>query len=76
MCADTIHINKAKGLRGGRCQLAAIRIKGDYSMTKNKFITFEEVYAKKQRKKKLFIGSYITIILVLISVMTFFLGQS
>ncbi|MGG4155692.1 hypothetical protein [Peribacillus muralis] len=45
-------------------------------MTKNKFITFEEVYAKKQRKKKLFIGSYITIILVLISVMTFFLGQS
>ncbi|WP_155645548.1 MULTISPECIES: hypothetical protein [Peribacillus] len=45
-------------------------------MTKNKFITFEEVYEKKQRRKKLFIGSYVAIMLVLISVMTYFLGQS
>ncbi|MFU2013697.1 hypothetical protein ACM6Q7_01260 [Peribacillus butanolivorans] len=45
-------------------------------MTKNKFITFEEVYEKKERSKKIFIGSYITIILILISLLTFFLGQS
>ncbi|WP_285765459.1 hypothetical protein [Peribacillus sp. SI8-4] len=45
-------------------------------MTKNKFITFEEVYEKKQRRKKMFVGSYIVIILILISAMTFFLGQS
>lgn len=45
-------------------------------MSKNKFITFEEAYEKKERKKKIFIGSYITIILILISLMTFFLGKS
>ncbi|MFD4817498.1 hypothetical protein [Peribacillus butanolivorans] len=45
-------------------------------MTKNKYITFEEVYEKKERSRKIFIGSYITIILILISLLTFFLGQS
>ncbi|MFE4425922.1 hypothetical protein ACFRH9_02330 [Peribacillus butanolivorans] len=45
-------------------------------MTKNKYITFEEVYEKKERSKKIFIGSYITIMLILISLLTFFLGQS
>ncbi|WP_176527600.1 hypothetical protein [Peribacillus butanolivorans] len=45
-------------------------------MTKNKIITFEEVYEKKERSKKIFIWSYITIILILISLLTFFLGQS
>ncbi|WHY96074.1 hypothetical protein [Peribacillus simplex] len=45
-------------------------------MTKNKFITFEEVYEKKQRSKKIFIGTYISITLVLISLMTYFMGQS
>ncbi|MEJ9229122.1 hypothetical protein LAV79_06390 [Peribacillus butanolivorans] len=45
-------------------------------MTKNKYITFEEVYEKKERSKKIFIGTYITIILILISLLTFFLGQS
>lgn len=49
-------------------------------MTKNKFITFEEAYEKKERKKerskKIFIGSYITIILILISLLTFFLGNT
>ncbi|CAN7196349.1 hypothetical protein LJR015_000509 [Peribacillus frigoritolerans] len=44
-------------------------------MQKNKFITFEEVYEKKQRRKKIFIGTYITIILILISLMTYFMGQ-
>ncbi|MFJ7306865.1 hypothetical protein [Peribacillus frigoritolerans] len=44
-------------------------------MTKNKFITFEEVYRKKQRSKKIFIGTYITIILILISLMTYFMGK-
>ncbi|WP_176474364.1 hypothetical protein [Peribacillus simplex] len=44
-------------------------------MPKNKFITFEEVYEKKQRRKKIFIGTYITIILILISLMTYFMGQ-
>ncbi|MBK5500724.1 hypothetical protein [Peribacillus sp. TH14] len=42
-------------------------------MTKNKYITFEEVYEKKERSKKIFIGSYITITLILISLLTFFL---
>ncbi|MFD4931149.1 hypothetical protein ACFWMS_19915 [Peribacillus butanolivorans] len=45
-------------------------------MTKNKFITFEEAYEKKERSKKIFIGSYITITLILISLLTFFLGRS
>ena len=45
-------------------------------MTKNKFITFEEVYEKKQRRKKIFIGIYITIILVLISLITYLMGKS
>ncbi len=45
-------------------------------MTKNKFITFEEAHEKKERSKKIFIGSYITIILILISLLTFFLGKS
>lgn len=45
-------------------------------MTKNKFITFEEAYEKKERSKKIFIGSYITIILILISLLTYFLGKS
>ncbi|MGG0413113.1 hypothetical protein [Peribacillus simplex] len=45
-------------------------------MTKNKFITFEEVYEKKKRSKKIFIGTYITITLVLISLMTYFMGKS
>lgn len=67
--------DQAKGLRKWRCQIAAIKVKGDYLMTKNKFITFEEVYEKKQRSKKIFIGTYITIILVLISLMTYFMGQ-
>lgn len=67
---------QAKGLRLRRCQIAAIKIEGDYLMTKNKFITFEEVYEKKQRSKKIFIGTYITITLVLISLMTYFMGQA
>ncbi|MCR8870995.1 hypothetical protein [Peribacillus frigoritolerans] len=45
-------------------------------MKKNKFITFEEVYEKKQRSKKIFIGTYIAITLVLISLMTYFMGQA
>lgn len=45
-------------------------------MTKNKFITFEEAYEKKERSKKIFIGSYITIILILISLLTYFMGRS
>lgn len=57
-------------------QIAAIKIEGDYLMTKNKFITFEEVYEKKKRSKKIFIGTYITITLVLISLMTYFMGKS
>lgn len=44
-------------------------------MKKNKFITFEEVYEKKQRSKRIFIGTYIAITLVLISLMTYFMGQ-
>lgn len=67
--------DQAKELRKWRCQIAAIKVKGDYLMTKNKFITFEEVYEKKQRSKKIFIGTYITIILVLISLITYFMGQ-
>lgn len=68
--------DQAKGPRKRRCQIAAIKIEGDYLMTKNKFITFEEVYEKKQRSKKIFIGTYITITLVLISLMTYFMGQA
>lgn len=45
-------------------------------MTKNKFNTFEEVYEKKQRSKKIFIWTYITITLILISLMTYFMGKS
>ncbi|KOR79790.1 hypothetical protein AM232_15985 [Bacillus sp. FJAT-21352] len=40
-------------------------------MTKNKFITFEEAYEKRERSKKIFIGSYITIILILIVISRF-----
>ncbi|MGG4265243.1 hypothetical protein [Peribacillus simplex] len=43
-------------------------------MTKNKFITYEEVYEKKQRSKKMFMGIYIIITLVLISLMTYLMG--
>lgn len=68
--------DQAKRLRKRRCQIAAIKILGDYLMTKNKFITFEEVYEKKQRSKKIFIGTYITITLILISLMTYFMGQA
>ena len=45
-------------------------------MTKNKFITFEEAYEKREKSKKIFIGSYIPSILILISLLTFFLGKS